>query len=76
MVEHFNGCINEALHQTRFASAAQLEATLVRYVKTYNHQILQRALHHFPPIQALKDWYGKKPELFKPRIYNQTGLDI
>ena len=75
MVERFNGRISEVLHQTRFASAAQLEATLMRYVKTYNHQIPQRVLHHISPIQALKDWYAKKPELFKRRVYNQAGLD-
>ena len=34
MVERFNGRISEVLHQTRFASAAQLKATLVNYAKT------------------------------------------
>lgn len=75
MVERFNGRISEVLHQTRFASAAQLEATLKNYVKAYNHQIPQRALHHVSPVQALKDWYARMPELFKKRVYNQTGLD-
>ncbi|WP_027016595.1 integrase core domain-containing protein, partial [Comamonas composti] len=75
MVERFNGRISEVLHQTRFASAAQLEATLMSYVKTYNHQIPQRALDHVSPVQALKNWYRKKPELFKKRVYNQSGLD-
>ena len=75
MVERFNGRISEVLHQTCFASAAQLEATLKNYVKAYNHQIPQRALHHVSPVQALKDWYARKPELFKKRVYNQTGLD-
>ena len=37
MVERFNGRITEVLHQARFASAAQLEATLMSYVRTYNH---------------------------------------
>ena len=46
MVARFNGRISEVLHQTRFASAAQLKATLMNYVKTYNHQIPQRALNH------------------------------
>jgi hypothetical protein len=45
------------------------------YMKTYNHQIPQRALDHLAPVQALKDWYSKKPELFKKRVYNQSGLD-
>jgi transposase InsO family protein len=75
MVERFNGRITEVVSQTRFASAAELETTLERYVKTYNQQIPQRALNHLSPAQALKEWQRKKPELFKKRIYNQTGLD-
>ena len=35
MVERFNGRISEVVKQTRFASAAELETTLERYVKTY-----------------------------------------
>lgn len=75
MVERFNGRISEIVRQTRFASAAQLEATLMNYVKIYNHHIPQRALKHVSPVQALKDWYAKKPELFKKRVYKQAGLD-
>ena len=75
MVERFNGRISEVVSQTRFASAAELETTLARYVKTYNQQIPQRALNHLSPVQALKEWQKKKPELFKKRIYNQPGLD-
>ncbi|MGQ9983422.1 hypothetical protein ACUS51_28670, partial [Pseudomonas aeruginosa] len=41
----------------------------------YNHLIPQRALKHISPVQALKDWHAKKPELFKKRVYNQPGLD-
>ena len=67
---------SEVVNQTRFASAAELEMTLERYVNTYNQQIPQRALNHLSPIQALKEWQKKKPELFKKRIYNQAGLDI
>ena len=75
MVERFNGRISEVVSQTRFASAAELETTLERYVKTYNQQIPQRALDHRSPVQALKEWQKKKPELFKKRVYNQAGLD-
>jgi transposase InsO family protein len=75
MVERFNGRISEVVSQTRFASAAELEATLLSYTKTYNHLIPQRALKHVSPVQALKDWHAKKPELFKKRVYNQPGLD-
>ncbi|WP_300085495.1 IS481 family transposase [uncultured Nitrosomonas sp.] len=74
MVERFNGRISEVLHQTRFASAAQLEATLMNYAKTYNHHIPQRALGGISPVDALKSWQVKKPDLFKKRVYKQAGL--
>jgi transposase InsO family protein len=76
MVERFNGRISEVVSQTRFACAADLESTLMSYMKTYNHLIPQRALKHLSPVQALKKWYDEKPELFKKKVYNQTGLDI
>lgn len=75
MVERFNGRISEIVGQTRFACAAELESTLRSYLKVYNHSIPQRALKHLTPIQALKEWQQKKPELFVKRVYNQAGLD-
>lgn len=45
MVERFNGRISEVVKQTRFDSAAELEATLEHYLKVYNHHIPQRALN-------------------------------
>ena len=75
MVERFNGRISELMKQTRFTSAAELETTLENYLKIYNHQIPQRALKHLSPVQALKNWQKEKPELFKKRVYNQSGLD-
>ena len=76
MVERFNGRISEIVNQTRFASAAELESTLHNYLKIYNHNIPQRALKHLTPIQALKEWQQKRPDLFQKRVYNQAGLDI
>ena len=76
MVAPFNGRISELVKQTRFDSAAELEATLEHYLKVYNHHIPQRALNHQPPIQALKKWQMEKPELFVKRVYKQAGLDI
>ncbi|MBY9888425.1 IS481 family transposase, partial [Pseudomonas aeruginosa] len=35
----------------------------------------QRALQHKTPVQALKEWHEKRPELFRKRVYNQPGLD-
>jgi transposase InsO family protein len=75
MVERFNGRISEVLATTRFDSAQSLEETLSRYVRLYNHQIPQRALGHISPVQALKEWQEKCPELFKKKVYNLTGLD-
>ena len=75
MVERFNGRISDIVNQTRFGSAAELESTLRNYVKIYNHNIPQRALKHHTPIQALKNWQEKRPNLFVKRVYNQTGLD-
>jgi hypothetical protein len=75
MVERFNGRISEIVQQTRFASAAELESTLRSYLNIYHNSIPQRALKHLTPIQALKEWQQKKPELFVKRVYNQANLD-
>lgn len=75
MVERFNGRISEIVKQSRFNSAAELETTLHQYLKIYNYNIPQRALKHQTPIQALKGWHNKKPDLFVKRVYNQAGLD-
>ena len=75
MVERFNGRISDLVNQTRFQSAAELDATLSHYLSTYNHLIPQRALKHQTPIQALQKWRTDKPQLFVKRVYKQTGLD-
>ncbi len=49
--------------------------TLLNYLKLYNHHIPQRAIGAKTPIQPLKEWQQKKPELFVKRVYDQTGLD-
>lgn len=75
MVERFNGRISELLQQTRFANAAELARTLNDYTQLYNHHIPQRALGHLAPVDALKEWQRKRPELFTKQVYKQTGLD-
>lgn len=75
MVERFNGRISELIAQTRFKSAHELETTLTHYLATYNHRIPQRALHHLSPVQALKQWQAKRPELFSKQVYELAGLD-
>jgi len=75
IVERFNGRISELLKQTRFDSRADLEITLLNYPKLYSHHIPQRAIGSKTPVQALKEWQQKKPDLFVKRIQNQTRLD-
>lgn len=75
MVERFNGRITEVIAQTRFKSAAELEATLTQYVKTYNSRIPQRALDHRSPLQAIQAWRNSHPNLFTKRMNDHPGLD-
>jgi len=62
MVERFNRRISEVVQQTRFASTAELEATLLNDLKIYNHHLPQKALAHTSPIQAMKEWQKAKPD--------------
>jgi transposase InsO family protein len=75
MVERFNGRITEVIAQTRFKSAAELEATLTQYVQTYNSRIPQRALDHRSPLQAIQAWRNSHPDLFTKRMNDHPGLD-
>jgi len=75
MVERFNGRISDILSATHFDSAAQLEQTLKRYMKIYNHHIPQKSLGHVTPVQALKQWQKKCPDLFRKKVYDLSGLD-
>jgi hypothetical protein len=74
--ERCNGRISAVLATTRFDAAQRLEDTLSRSVRRYHHQIPHRALGHIAPVQARQDWQEKRPELFKKKVYNLTGLDI
>jgi transposase InsO family protein len=75
MVERFNGRISEVLATTRFDSAENLEQTLMRYGHLYNQHIPQRVLGHKTPVETLKDWQKKKPELFHKQVRNHAGPD-
>jgi len=75
MVERFNGRISELLTATRFASASELAGAIKHYERLYNYCIPQRALGHKTPVLALKEWYKKKPDLFKKKVYDLSGLD-
>jgi len=76
MVERFNARVGEVIAQTRFKNSTELATTLLAYVRTYNHRIPQRALDHQTPIQALKSWRERTPELFRKRVHDLPGLDI
>jgi transposase InsO family protein len=75
MVERFNGRISDVLATHRFESGEDLAQTLARYVWLYNQHLPQLALQHQTPIQAMRDWRKKRPELFKKRVSNHPGLD-
>ncbi len=72
-VEPFNGRLSEVLATTRFDAAQNLEDTLTRYVRLYNHQIPQKALGHRSPAQALQDWQERCPKLFKKEGIQSHG---
>jgi transposase InsO family protein len=75
MVERFNGRIEDVLQGHRFQSGEELEQTILRYVRLYNGQLPQSALKGRAPIDALKEWHRRKPELFRKRPYNHAGCD-
>ena len=75
MVERFNGRISDILKTSRFDSSKELLETMKNYLKIYNYHIPQKNIDHLTPIQKLKEWYKKKPELFKNNVYDLSGLD-
>ena len=75
MVERFNGRISEIVKQTIFHSSEELASTMTNYLRIYNYHIPQRNIGHLTPIKKLKEWYKKKPELFKKNVYDLSGLD-
>lgn len=76
MVERFNGRISDILATTRFRSRDDLQTTIERYLRLYNEHLPQRALGHQTPLQAVRAWRKKRPELFVRKPKNQVGLDI
>ena len=75
MVERFNGRIADVLRTHRFNSQEDLNATLLRYVALYNHELPQSALRSKTPLQAMKEWYVSHPYLFNKRPYDRPGCD-
>ena len=58
------------LATTHFDASRDLQETLYPYQKIYNYHVPQKNIGHITPIQALKDWHKKQPELFKKKIYD------
>jgi hypothetical protein len=72
VVELFDGRIEDVLHGHCFQSGEDFEQTILRYVHLYNSQLPQSVLKGRSPVEALKDWRRKKPELFRKRVYNHA----
>ena len=75
MVERFNGRIADVLNTHSFNSQEDLDATLLRYVALYNHQLPQSALQSLTPLLTMKQWYKTHPHLFHRRPYDRPGCD-
>ena len=75
MVERFNGRLSQVLRSHHFSSAEDLEKTLNRFVWLYNHHLPQKALGHEVPVQTLKNWKIKAPDLFVKNVRNHPGPD-
>lgn len=67
MVERFNGRIADVLKTHRFNSRDDMQQTLQRYVALYNQQLPQSALGSKTLMQAMKEWYQERPDLFLKR---------
>jgi hypothetical protein len=66
---------SRVLRSHHFNSAEDLEKTLHRFVWLYNHHLPQKALGHEAPVQALKKWKMKAPDLFVKNVRNHPGPD-
>ena len=75
MVERFNGRISDVLATTRFVSGKELSKTIERYVILYNQHIPQKALGHQTPLEALRKWQKKEPDLFVKKVRKLAGPD-
>jgi hypothetical protein len=75
MVERFNGRLSQVLRSHHFNSAEDLDKALYRFVWLYNLHLPQKALGHEAPVQALKKWKMKVPDLFVKDVRNHPGPD-
>ena len=79
MVERFNGRVEEILAENNFSDYSQLEKSFKYYLSCYNNFIKQKVLDYKTPVEMIKEWYIKKPELFKENFdistYNLSQHD-
>lgn len=73
IVERFNGRIASILKDTAMDSRAHLEQVLRDYLQVYNHHIPQKNLGHITPIQTMKYWQLKEPDVFYKKVYDISG---
>ena len=58
------------------ATTILTRTALLRYAWLYNHHLPQTALDARTPMQAMKDWYRRRSDLFQKRPHNHPGHDI
>ncbi len=75
MVERFSGRLSDVIGSHHCNSAEDLETTLKRYVWLYHQHLTQKALDHRTPVQAMKDWYAERPDLFRKKPRHLRGPD-
>jgi len=75
LVERFNGRISEVLGSVHLRNREELEATLSRYRRLYNHQIPQKALDGRTPVEVLKRYYESNPDRFHRAPRKLPGPD-
>jgi transposase InsO family protein len=75
MVESFNGRIEEVLQGHHVRTGEDPESTLHRSVRLCNRQLPQSAPGSKSPVQAMKDWHKRKPQLFRKQPYDLPGCD-
>jgi Integrase core domain len=76
MVERFHGRSREMVTQTWLIVSTDLEASINKWVKTYNLLIPQHALKHISTVQAHCNWHMKKPEFIRKHIYKSHPSNI
>ena len=62
-------------HRLTRPRTPRTNGTLLRYVWLYNQHLVQKALNHETPVQALKRWRESHPHLFSKQVRNRPGPD-